>query len=187
MDPCRVIKASSIFKSSRAHGPIGPERNGRGFALTEALIALVILSVAMMAIYQVLDASAAGARRLARSAAEVEAEYNALEVMAAINPMLEPNGRIDLGPYAIDWRAAAVTEPRLQRGYPRGDGLHHVALYDLSVRVVTRGGDALGRMSLRRVGHRRVGTPPPDPEPGFHEPGEDLPPVTGRDGPGNRD
>jgi hypothetical protein len=49
------------------------------------------------------------ASRVGLSNASVQITMTAIEVMTAVNPLLQGSGKIDLGPYTVAWTSAAIT------------------------------------------------------------------------------
>jgi general secretion pathway protein I len=137
-----------------------------GFSLLEAIVALALLSAALLPLYLLISAAAQSAGRLDRSNRQGEIELNALEVMYAVNPMERPDGRVDLGPYAVRWSARLALEPVDGSDYPAGRGRYRIGLYDSVVEAVEPGGRVLLRFPLRMVGFKqRTDESTRDPEP----------------------
>jgi hypothetical protein len=85
-----------------------------GFALLEGLVAIGLLVGTMVAIYALVGNILDSASRVGRSNASVQITMNAIETVTAVNPMVQESGTIDLGPYAVTWRSAALT-PIIER------------------------------------------------------------------------
>ena len=130
-----------------------------GFALLEAVVALTILATAMIAIGQLVMSAIDGARRIAKTTEAAMAESNALEVMASVNPMRTPSGAIDLGAYRVTWSAHRLVIPREQTGYPQGQGIYMIALYDTDVRV-ERSTCLVTSFHVKQVGYEQIRQPP---------------------------
>lgn len=129
----------------------------RGFSLLEAVVALVILASSGWALFNWVNASIVSLRRVEDANARSAATVNALEYMQAVNPMLRPEGRMELGGYRIAWAATAVTQPMDGSDYPRGKSAFQVALYDTVVHVYREeGGQQWFELTLRQVGYKKV-------------------------------
>ncbi|MBI1778294.1 MAG: prepilin-type N-terminal cleavage/methylation domain-containing protein [Proteobacteria bacterium] len=129
----------------------------RGFTLLEAIVALVLIAITLMPLYEWVGRSLAGMSKVADTARQAEAQLSAVAVLAAVNPMEEPLGTVDTGSYRIRWRSTPMTDPVDDTGYPRGVGLYLVALY--KVRAEIWRNDALWfAFDVDQVGFHRVRT-----------------------------
>lgn len=127
-----------------------------GFALVEGLVAIALLAGTMVAIFALLGAILDSASRVGRSNASVQVTLNAIEVMAAVNPMIKESGKIDLGPYSVAWTSAPAA-PMVDRT----GSLYQIGLYDTRVRVEEPPSAVLAAFTMRQVGYRRVRDPVP--------------------------
>ena len=126
-------------------------RRQEGFALLEGLVAIALLAGTMVAIYALVGNILDSASRVGRSNQSVQITMNAIETMTAVNPMMQESGKIDLGPYAVTWRSAAIT-PIIERT----GSLYQLGLYNTEVRVEDQPGSVLANFTLRQIGYRRV-------------------------------
>ena len=133
-------------------------KSGReqGFALLEAIVAVTILSASLVPIYMLMSTSLFSAHRLAEVNRHAEAEASALEVIRAVNPMLQSDGKITAGRLSVSWHAVAVTNPMDGTNYPRGIGLYKVGLYDTEVWARDDQGEELAHFSLQLAGYQKV-------------------------------
>jgi type II secretory pathway pseudopilin PulG len=132
-----------------------------GFTLLEGLVAIALLAGTMFAIFTLVGGVLSSANSVGRSNETAQVTLNALEVMSAVNPMLQETGKIDLGPYAVSWKSAAATPIADGTGYPVGTSLYQLALYNTNVRVEGPQSTLLAAFDLRQVGYRRVRDPTP--------------------------
>lgn len=128
----------------------------RGFSLLEAMVAMVILGSAGMALFSWVNASIASLRRVEDANARSAATLNALEYMQSVNPMLRPEGRIDLGTFELAWRAERSGAFADGVNYPRGLGDYQLALYDTQVRAYRADAQEWFELKLTLVGYKRV-------------------------------
>lgn len=134
-------------------------RNERGFSLLEAVVALVILALAGMALFDWVNASVQSLRRVESANARNEATANAIEYMQSVNPMLRPQGQMEFGNYRIAWEAENITDVTDGSHYPRGRSLYQLALYETVVRAYQQssGDGALWfEFRMKQVGYKKV-------------------------------
>jgi hypothetical protein len=128
----------------------------QGFALLEGLVAIALLAGTMVAIFALVGSILDSASRVGRSNASIQVTTNAIEVMTAVNPMVQRSGKIDLGPYTVAWTSAAIT-PIIDRA----GSLYQIGLYHTEVRVEDQPGSVMEDFTLRQIGYRRVRDPGP--------------------------
>ena len=128
-----------------------------GFSLIEALVALAIASMTLMAIFELQIQMARSQQRAALAIEQVAVQENALALTRSLNPMEQPQGRIELpGGDTIIWSAEPKTEPRLNAGFPEGDGAFEVQLYQVTVAVERVRGRPPAPLVFDRLGWRRL-------------------------------
>jgi len=127
-------------------------RGQTGFGLLEAIVALTLLAAAALPTALGLGAALSATRRIEAALLELEMRSNALATLGAINPMLNPEGALDLGPYRLVWTSDALDEPRPVVG-PLGEGGVWVAqAFDMRGRIEDQTG-ARASVTVRRVGY----------------------------------
>lgn len=130
-----------------------------GFSLIEALVALAIASMTLMAIFELQIQMARSQQRAAEAIEQVASQENALALTRHLNPMAQPQGRIDLPRGdVIVWQAEPKTERRINAGFPAGDGGFEVQLYRVTVGVERAQGRSPAPLVFDRLGWRRVET-----------------------------
>lgn len=133
--------------------PHSTTETAAGFTLIEAIVALVILSAAMIGFYDFLSTALNGARRMELASIAYDQRMNALELATALNPMDLPEGTLDLGKYRIHWTSHVLGDIRQSSRYPIGRGVFKVALYRM---IFTFPDDAdIPPIEATRLGYRR--------------------------------
>lgn len=135
-----------------------PADRGRGgFSLIEALVALAIASMTLMAIFELQIQMARGQQRAALAIEQVAAQENAIALTRDLNPMERPQGRIELpGGDVVVWSAEPKSERRINAGFPAGDGAYEVQLYRVTVGIERAQGRPPAPLVFYRLGWRRL-------------------------------
>ena len=137
-------------------GPPAHRLRQRGFSLLEAVVSIVLISTTGLALFSWINSNLISLGRVQETNARAEATQNALEYMAAVNPMLAPQGKANLGDTELAWDAKLISPIKDGTGYPMGTSLWQFALYDTSV-AVTQEGDKPGfSFRLKQIGYKRV-------------------------------
>ena len=128
-----------------------------GFSLIEALVALAIASMTLMAIFELQIQMARSQQRAALAIEQVAVQENALALTRNLNPMAQPQGRVELpdGDVVV-WSAEPKSERRINAGFPAGDGAFEVQLYSVTVGVERVQGRPPAPLIFDRVGWRRL-------------------------------
>ncbi len=134
-----------------------PRRPVQGFSLLEAMVALVILASSGWALFSWVNASIVSLRRVEDANARSAATSNAVEYMQSVNPMLRPQGQMDMGSYRISWAATPLMSPLPGTDFQRGRSNYDLALYDTTVRAFQGDADKPWfEFRLRQVGFKEV-------------------------------
>jgi general secretion pathway protein I len=134
-----------------------PGRARDGFSLIEALVALAIASMTLMAIFELQIQMTRNQQRAALAIEQVAVQENALALTRSLNPMAQPQGRIVLpGGDVVVWSAEPRGERRVNAGFPAGQGAFEVQLYRVTVEVERARGRPPAPLIFDRVGWRRL-------------------------------
>lgn len=132
-------------------------RSQAGFSLLEAIVALAIVASAGMALFAALNSALDMVGRAERAAAQDSALNNALAWMETVNPMLEPEGRVELGEFELAWSAEPIEPARNAVTWLMAPGLYQVGLYRVELSL-SRDGETVA-YTYRRVGYRQTREP----------------------------
>ena len=134
----------------------------RGFSLVEALIALIIAALVLMAIFELQRQLSRDQARYEQAIAASDRRRNALVLLRDLNPTERPSGALPLGGgRLVHWSATPLTPPRRNADYPAGQGDYEMRLWRLNVRIETAQGQAIDTFELDRLGWRRISGPLP--------------------------
>lgn len=100
----------------------------RGFTLVEAMVALVIFSMAAMGIYSWINTNLISLNRVAVVAESEFVVNSVMERLKLVDLRNESEGSFDVAGYRVQWRAELI-EPWAQGLAPRGT----MSLYDLGL------------------------------------------------------
>lgn len=130
-----------------------------GFSLIEAMAALLIASLVLLAAYSLQREMTEAERRYERTLALSERQRTALVLVRDVNPAAEPVGERALagGRRAI-WTARPEGEFVLARG-----GLHEVRLYQMELTIREADGRPASSVTFARVGWRPLSAAPARP------------------------
>lgn len=135
--------------------------NGKqqGFTLIEAIVALVLIATTGMALFSWINGNIITLNRVQEINAENAATQNVVEYMNSINPMISPEGQIDLGSCRLSWKSTAATEPRDGASYPYGIGLYQLGMYRTKITVHKQSGQFWFSLTLQQAGYKKVREP----------------------------
>jgi prepilin-type N-terminal cleavage/methylation domain-containing protein len=147
-----------------------PRRWRDGFSLIEALVALIIASMALAGVLELQRQLGDGQMRYQRVLTLARLERDAMALTADLNPTDQPDGVRSLaGGDSLRWHAEPLGPPALNTGSRQAGRAFELRLYQLTVTLTDQGAQPLGQFAFDRVGWRRLVAPapyvPPPPAP----------------------
>lgn len=132
-------------------------KGSEAFTLIETIVALVILSSAVIVFYNFLSTALNSADRVQAASIAYDRHLNALELATSLNPMDFPQGVLDLGTYHIQWASQLLGNVRQSSRYPTGRGVFKIALYRITLSFPDDG--QIAPIVVTRLGYRRDNLP----------------------------
>lgn len=133
-------------------------RKARGFTLIEAIVALVVFSMAAIGIYGWINSNLITLNRIAEVAASEQVLNSAIERLKLVDMSRETQGAFQVDEYMVNWQADLL-EPIKQGTLETGK----LALYDLGLYKVslsfTKNTRLVGGYEYRRVGYKKMRIP----------------------------
>lgn len=135
-----------------------------GFTLLEAVVALAIFAAGAMALYSLFNTNLISLTRAHDTMDRTPYVEYAIDYLSAVNPRLQPEGRVDLGGFEVAWSATLVEPPRQSQNAVGFLGTFELGLYDVAFEVTVddsgdiagAGAASLGVHRLRLVGYEKV-------------------------------
>lgn len=128
----------------------------RGFSVMEVLVAIALLSIAMLPLIQLQRTLADATFRVEAALERASARESALAYLASINISERPEGEMDLGKWRLIWRSDLVAQEANPVGFS-GFSNFAVALYRVEARLVSD--DMQFTFSVDQVGWTLVRDP----------------------------
>lgn len=128
----------------------------RGFSLIEAIVAMVLIGSLGMAIFGWVNSQVSALAHVKEASARSRATANVLEYLNSINPMLNPEGKADLGEFKINWQSRPVEEPMDGANYPTGISLYRIGLYKMTLEVRNPDDTPWFSFEVNQVGYKKV-------------------------------
>ncbi len=137
--------------------------NGRaGFSLIEALVALIVLSIGLVALFSLQQQITNGQRRYEQALDRAASRRNILAALRMLNPADQPSGAMEMTPgRQLRWTSRPLTTWRRTIGPQNADGAYDAAIYEVTAGWVDGSGVAAQTISFDRVAWRRARPPPP--------------------------
>ncbi len=136
----------------------GPNRvppGVRGFTLLEAIVAMVLVMLVGIALYSWISTDIISLGRVRNVGMKVVSEDSALAYLRTVNPMLRPQGSMQISGLRIRWNARVLYPVRSGAGYFRGVSLYRIGLYRVHVEVENPRGKEYA-FGVRLVGYKQV-------------------------------
>lgn len=128
-----------------------------GFSLIEALVALTIAAMIMMAVFELQSQMVRSQERAARAIDQVAAQENALALLRQLNPMEQPEGQLELPDGdVIAWRAEPKGQPVVNTNRLGGGGAFEVQLFSMTVIIESEKQRSIPPLIFDRIGWRRL-------------------------------
>ena len=119
-----------------------------GFSVMEALVAIAIIAITMIPLFELQRSLSQSTARLQTTAERLDVEASALAFLQVVDPVAQPTGRLEIGAWTLDWDSQLVSMEADGDGY-LGPGLYSIYLYDIEAQL-TRGGSQQN-LVIRRV------------------------------------
>ena len=132
----------------------GRRRQAGGFALLEAIVAIVLFAAAGMALYGLFNTNLISLLRVHDVSREAPVVRYAMEHLSAVDPRAEA-GSFEVDGFDVTWTARLVEPVRQGQNVLGVLGDFEVGLYDIEFQVADDG-RRLGTWRLRRVGFEKV-------------------------------
>ncbi|MHB9798351.1 PulJ/GspJ family protein [Pseudomonas sp. MT3] len=119
-------------------------RRQAGFTLLEAVVAMTLLVVVGGALLAWLNSGFVTVERMADVQRRLDASRVALAYLEQINPSLQHEGQVHLGPYTLEWTCDALVEARPVVGRHSGaPGPYDAALYRVKALILEEHADPI--------------------------------------------
>ena len=126
-----------------------------GFSLIEALVALAIASVSLLAIFDLQQQMSKTQRRLEAVLNQSHLERSAIAAMEALNPEEQPTGETIVGSdLKVSWTSTPISAERQSIAFPSGPGSYRIRLYRVKLRLHDSSNRPIGEYEIDRVGWR---------------------------------
>ena len=138
-----------------------PERHRRrkaaqgGFALLEAIVAIVLFAAAGMALYGLFNTNLISLLRVHDVSREAPVVRYAVERLQAVDPRRTEAGVFEVDGFGVTWTARPLEPPRQGQNGLGVLGDFEVGLYEIEFQVADAG-RPLGTWRLRHVGFEKV-------------------------------
>ncbi len=134
----------------------------RGFSLIEALVALIVLSIGLAALFSLQQQITNGQRRYEQALQRAASERNILAALRTLNPAEQPTGAMEMAPdRQLRWTSRPLTAWRRTISAQNNDGAYDAAIYEVTAGWVEGKGAAGQVISFDRVAWRRARLTPP--------------------------
>ncbi len=114
-------------------------KSNHGFTLLEAIVALTILSMGLMAAFGWFSQDIRHLIRINDLALEEVVTEEVLSRLELEDFTYRRSGRYQLADYTIDWQATAIEPPKAGMTPMGGQSLYDIALYNIELELVYKG------------------------------------------------
>lgn len=135
---------------------------GRGFALLEALVAIVVMAAVGSALFALISSGLQNLQKAERHVAITSVQPDLIAWVRSVNlPELPANHRATMQlayegrPYSAEAQFERMHGPAAATGPGGNEGIHALALYDVTVTLYHEE-QFFGSFRLRKVAHRQV-------------------------------
>jgi len=132
-----------------------PTRQEEGFSVLEAMIAMAILSVALIPLLTLQAQFVRSVETFERAQIRMEVRDSVLTYIEKLNLSLTPSGNMDLGAANMEWTASLAGLPQMSRGDNGVDGRFEMALYNVNIQIEYNNGQE-DKFIVRGIGWRPV-------------------------------
>lgn len=130
-----------------------------GFSLLEAIVALVVMSLGVMALFSWINTSLLAMRRAEANERRLQATDLSLEYVKALNPMVQQAGDVQLGRWRLTWTSEPLEPVRRGIDGSGEPGIFEVGLYQVTT-VADDGATEPVVTVLRQAGFRQTAETP---------------------------
>ena len=128
-----------------------------GFSVLEAMIAMAILSAALIPLLTLQGQLIRNVESFERAEVRFSARDSALTYLNNLNFTLTPSGSLDLGTADMRWSSTLAGPPQMSRGDNGVEGRFEMSLYDVTVQLDFKNGQQ-DEFAIRSIGWRPVGS-----------------------------
>ena len=125
-----------------------------GFSFLEAIVAVTIVGVVLLPIMSLINQSISQLRMVADANRQSMAMESSIAAMGSVNPLVEPDGTMDLGNFSLSWASETLVAPNTERRPGTGLAGFSTGFYSLRVTTYLDNGDEWFSFDTRKVGYR---------------------------------
>ena len=135
-----------------------------GFTLLEVMVALVIASLGLLALFEFQRELTRAQRSAERAMLKATMRRSVMSMLRDSNPMAQPQGQVVLPPGRfLQWAVRPASVLKQGIGARNTDGPYQVQVFTVTARVTDAQGRVLDQFNFDRLGWRRPAPPVPVP------------------------